>query len=483
MILYKNSFLGLLLLLLSTSLLLSFAVSTSPICVEPFVSDSGIFQLVGKGWTEGLLPYAGLWDNKGPLLYLINALGFLLTGNRMGVFFLQIINLSCALWIIYRTFCLRVSSRAAWFFIMLALLWLPNTMLNNDPGEWLLVPLSLSFYLLIRWLDAFEQREARPADRDAVVYGVTIGCALMLRVSDCFSLLLALMATYVIVLRTGQWQWVLRQVGIAGVAFIVVLSPFMLYFYTHQCLGEMWYALFLHNLEYVSQSRFQSYSMYAIVSFCLSFLSYVGTFIVYLAISFSKSKYRRDTLVWFFASAGMLLFFFNTYASGRYGTSSLPFFAIMLLGIERLMEDRTRWMSHSVRAVLSIALVCVFVFQLWQVWTRDRMPNPDLPVYRAVENIVPQRERCSFIAFNTWPDVYYYTSLKPCHRFFITISTYVQGTNDTLREKIRDEYAKGKANWVLVRESGYENYLQDILNDHYQVHYVLPHGYLLYNKK
>ena len=111
------------------------------------------------------------------------------------------------------------------------------------------------------------------------------------------------------------------------------------------------------------------------------------------------------------------------------------------------------------------------------------MPNPDLPVYRAVENIVPQGEHSSFIAFNTWPDVYYYTSLKPCHRFFITISTYVQGTNDTLRGKIRDEYAKGKANWVLVRESGYENYLQDILNDLYQVRYVLPHGYLLYNRK
>lgn len=474
---------SLLLTAMSIIFLLLFSISTSPLYSEPFISDSGLFQLIGKGWSEGVLPYVGLWDNKGPLLYLINALGFLLTGNKMGVFLFQIINLTCALWIVYRLFCLRLSQKRALTFTLLALFWLSNTMVNNDPGEWLLVPLSLSFYLFFKWLDAYKQRKQSPSDRCAIVYGATIACGLLLRVSDCFSLILALFASALMLLIDGEWKIVVRHSFIASGAFVVVLLPFMLYFYAHQALDEMWYAMFLHNLEYVSQSTFQSYSLYAIISFCLSFLCYIGTFVVSIMVFFLKREYRREACIWLVVSAGMLFFLFNTYASGRYGTSSLPFFVIMLLGLECLMQESSKCVQMMVRKAMSLCLVCAFAFQTWQVWTRDRLSNPYMPIYRIVEKHIPLDERSSFVAFNTLPDIYYYTSLKPCHRFFVTISTYVQNPHDTLRDRIRNEYARGKASWVLVRESGYANYIQDILDKQYQIECLLPYGHILYHKK
>ena len=146
----EGIYIFLLMLILSFSYLYVFSTSLSPFYKYPFLYDSGIFQIIGKGWTEGIIPYRDLWDNKGPLLYLINALGFLLTGDKYGVFILQVINLSVALYIIFRIFRLKYNTIISFLCTAVILLWLPNTNLDNNPAEWLLIPLCLSFYFLYK---------------------------------------------------------------------------------------------------------------------------------------------------------------------------------------------------------------------------------------------------------------------------------------------------------------------------------------------
>ena len=65
--------------------------STSPLYPYCFGSDSAQFQTIGKAWAASVLPYQGLFDHKGPLIFLINALGYALSGNKYGVYFLQIL--------------------------------------------------------------------------------------------------------------------------------------------------------------------------------------------------------------------------------------------------------------------------------------------------------------------------------------------------------------------------------------------------------
>ena len=48
--------------------------------------DSGVFLYIGSRILEGEVPYRGIWDHKGPLIYYINALGIALTpGSEYGV--------------------------------------------------------------------------------------------------------------------------------------------------------------------------------------------------------------------------------------------------------------------------------------------------------------------------------------------------------------------------------------------------------------
>ena len=53
--------------------------------------DSIVFQQIGKEWLNGVLPYRDIWDLKGPLIYLLNSIGFLLIGSRYGILIVQVV--------------------------------------------------------------------------------------------------------------------------------------------------------------------------------------------------------------------------------------------------------------------------------------------------------------------------------------------------------------------------------------------------------
>ena len=62
--------------------------------------DSAVFLYIGRRMTEGKIPYLDLFDHKGPLLYLIEYLGCLLTPGRFaGVWFFEIVSLFVTLYL------------------------------------------------------------------------------------------------------------------------------------------------------------------------------------------------------------------------------------------------------------------------------------------------------------------------------------------------------------------------------------------------
>lgn len=59
--------------------------------------DSGVFLYVGQQLLEGRLPYLDVWDHKGPLIYLVNALAVLLSpGGEGGLWLLEALSLGGA---------------------------------------------------------------------------------------------------------------------------------------------------------------------------------------------------------------------------------------------------------------------------------------------------------------------------------------------------------------------------------------------------
>lgn len=472
----EGIYIFLLMLILSFSYLYVFSTSLSPFYRYPFLYDSGIFQIIGKGWTEGIIPYRDLWDNKGPLLYLINALGFLLTNNRYGVFILQVINLSIALYIIFRIFRLKYNPTISILCTAIILLWLPNTNLDNNPAEWLLIPLCLSFYFLYKWLRDESTKELSWSS--TFVFGVTIGCAFLLRLSDCLPLMVSLFVCVIYLIIDGKWIEIVRYAGICLVGFSIVVLPFVIYFTAIGALQEIWYASFLHNFSYVQNSKFMMQSLYALGSLTLSYAIYIGAILSGLLIIYLRLPSRKTAFVWLVASSITLIFISRVFARSTYGLSSLPLACFVVFQTDELIKSYAQTFANLCRGVIVSLVLVVFIFQLSQQLTSDH--STELAFYKQLEQKIPSEDRNSFIGYDVFPDTYYYTSLKPIHRFFVTYAGCM-GEKDSLIKKIRKEYKQHKAKWVLVRHTRNIFFIEDILQKNYRVAEIYPSmGYTLY---
>ena len=86
-----------LLALLCACLALLVATSSSPLYATNFWTDTNIYFTIGRGMTRGLMPYRDLFDHKGPLLFILYALGAAISDTSfIGVFALGALSLAAA---------------------------------------------------------------------------------------------------------------------------------------------------------------------------------------------------------------------------------------------------------------------------------------------------------------------------------------------------------------------------------------------------
>ena len=73
-------------------------------------TDSSVFLYVGKMITKGYIPYRDTFDHKGPLLYLINAVGYSISPQK-GIWFIELIFLFGTVLYIYKIASLFVDDK------------------------------------------------------------------------------------------------------------------------------------------------------------------------------------------------------------------------------------------------------------------------------------------------------------------------------------------------------------------------------------
>lgn len=86
----------------------------------PNHNDSAWFFMCGKAWMNGLTPYVDFADSKGPLLWLIYAIGYLFTPHSfIGVFWLSCVAWTATLWLSWRSALVYLKDNGLAFVAML----------------------------------------------------------------------------------------------------------------------------------------------------------------------------------------------------------------------------------------------------------------------------------------------------------------------------------------------------------------------------
>jgi hypothetical protein len=237
-------------LFLLTSPLLLLIVYLALVWMQPIHIDSGVFFYAGQVIARGGAPYVDVWEHKGPLLFLLNALGYSVLPGIRGVYLLEGILLAGALlaslYVWQRSIDYRLASLTGIFFVVSYLLVFDR---GNYSETWQ-VPFNLIAYsFLAGWILNRQGIVATgPSTRaTALLIGVAGGVAAMIRVNNGLGVATA---ACILVLFANRERFSAAGWVMAGGLLVVV--PVMGYIVTAGAASAMIDQYLNYNFAYVS---------------------------------------------------------------------------------------------------------------------------------------------------------------------------------------------------------------------------------------
>jgi hypothetical protein len=208
--------------------------------------DSGIFLYIGSLILKGKMPYLDVWENKGPLIFYINALGlFVSNGSRWGVWFLELLFLLGAAWTGYLVIKQRMGVTPALLAIYIWLSALGNVLQGGNFSEE--YALLFSLIAVFAFLKSLEQ----PGNRSfLLLIGISLALNFLLRPNNVSQQVAALTAYFVLTILSRNWRLLFKRIAFVVLGSLIIIIPVVVYFYMRGALIEMINVVFVFNYQY-----------------------------------------------------------------------------------------------------------------------------------------------------------------------------------------------------------------------------------------
>lgn len=442
-----------LLLILVVFFVALYSATTSPLYDNNiYNSDSTIFKIIGQGWYHGILPYRDLWDSKGPFIFFVNALGFALTKSNMGIFLIQIFNLYIVVLLAYylfnRTYG-RNSSFALSILFLGGISW--NYECGNNVEEYTLIPLTLACIFFYKWLVS-HQKDFRYSY--TLLLGLTLGICLMSRLTNALYVCFMAIVVAIKLFCQREYKKLSFHVLIFTVGVTAVVVPFLVYFYAHGVLKDMWYATFTYNLGYFHSSTVHTY-----LNKAFYILQYLYCGILLCASLFYRPIQKSVSAYWSIIAILTFGYFYFTFGYGHYGLISYPFLVIVVMLVGRY--------PASYRKFSLLLLTCFVVFSMCIRYHAVHLfHNTAKEEYQSVVQQIPQKDKNDVVLYNCYSNGYLIFDLKSPSPFFV-LQDWAITCNPTLKDKVLASIQKTTPKWIVIEESATESAICTILKNKY----------------
>lgn len=193
--------------------------------------DVAWFYTCGKAWMNGMTPYVDFADSKGPLLWLIYGIGYLLTPRSyLGVFWLSVLLYTGVFYYIYKTAYLFLKDKKkslAVVLLMTASYFCAFYHNEVRAEDWCQLFIAVCFYRTCTLLYTEEGKRSKELHVTCFLLG--IGCAGALLIKYNITIMLGGIACYVlyVLIREKRNITIPFLYYLGGVC--IVMLPFLLY--------------------------------------------------------------------------------------------------------------------------------------------------------------------------------------------------------------------------------------------------------------
>ena len=460
---YRNS---LILLLISIAFVIFFS---QPFFGDPFSGDNAMFQTIGKYWAQGSIPYVELWDSKGPIIFFINALGYMITKNIWGIIILQILSLTLSLVYINKMYKF-VSDKYALLLTLFTVVAMIPMYASNSVEEFTLPLLCISFYYILQYLNDYYKSKYTHNPHISILYGITFSFCLLTRLTDAVGLCVSIFIIAIVLIIRNEWYNLFHNIFFFIIGALILLVPFVLYFYMNGAINDLIYGTLLYNIDYATNSvDLSGGESFLEILICYSpsvILSIVG----FIKILIENKKVPGVILFltglftsyWLFKSNGYL----------HYGLIVLPYICMIANECKRLYFERKSVVYYKLSNIY-LCVLCIFGLY-YSLNTLKEYYNyiyvKESKLCNAVQSemiqIIPKDELTSFVAYNTNTGFYLQHNIKPYYNLF-TFQDWAASRSLVHEKKTIDTYENGDVKWIFI-EGDYQNtYIKNIIEKNY----------------
>ena len=239
--------------LLYFSLALLFISYTFLFFSEVLLTDSSAFLYIGSQMSVGKVPYLDLFDHKGPLLYVINVIPFLLSNSWKFIYILEGVAIICVSMLIFNISSKILNNN---YGIIIASLFIISFLLvfsgGNLPETYTLIILSICYMYALHYFINEETgtKNIKQLKILFVLMGISIGAISLIKISNiagiCF-------LTAYLAFQKRSFQLCL----FAFLGFCLVTMPTLIWLYMNSALQEFINQYLLFNFLYIENVNFE----------------------------------------------------------------------------------------------------------------------------------------------------------------------------------------------------------------------------------
>lgn len=467
-------------LTLAVALLFSLFFYTCNTPLGPAVgSDNAMYLTMGTALAKGYAPYTDIFDHKGPLLFIVQAVPQLLSSgySTLAVFIQETVFLWLSLMIVS-----RIARRAGAPAFLVQLIYLavyaPLVSGGNLTEEYANFFTLAGLEVMTAVFDGEDgipdgMRLFAPA---ALMGAAAMGC-FMLRANNMLPLAGAVCALALYLLVRRQWTRLLPCMGgfLAGCA--AVLVPIALWLAAHGALKAGIYGALIHNMMYaetngasrVAMLLHNGYGHYALL---LALIACLG------AGAYVLRRRRLPVALAMIAGAagGGLAAFISHKFYTHYLMLGVPVAALGAAQLFGLLERRRtvlRWLPRCAVAALCAAVLMNCGLRENRQREKDARAMAALtPNAVALYAQVPPEDRDRFMAYRVEPKWYVATKALPCMRFYF-LQEILAEADPAVMDEIVATLESDPPLWVVIfyqREFGppYDPRVQAIFDTRYE---------------
>lgn len=230
------------------------ATKSSPLYpMNDWVDANAIFT-VGKGMMIGDVVYKDLFEQKGPLLYLIHGIGYLFSNNsHTGLFAMEVLFFTLFLFYALKTIRLYIGERLSLISLPLlgfTILNLKNFTHGDSAEEYCMAFLMISLYHIVKY---FKQHYPKKMDfKVLLLNGFLAGCILWIKYSMLGFWFGWMLFVFIMTLWSKEYKYAIISCFAFLLGMVVSSLPWFAYFGYHDAISDFLESYFLINIKYYS---------------------------------------------------------------------------------------------------------------------------------------------------------------------------------------------------------------------------------------